>query len=381
MKAYLYCSYTGSPVGFVMGVTEKLDDGKWSPMNMNGIPKDIRGCFEHAIFRNAAGNFVFPKPEGESGDRWIILLKNITYELPESENNLTYYINIAFETADRAEYEKWMGPADMDNLGERVASCLDITKSSDFGYVVKENNLSSLVESSLRAIPKEIAAKSLENCCLEFVPRLPSTERKNFIRTFAPALLPCDLVDFQGNSGWCFVKKKLKTPLGKYATAIGVAIVILAGIWIMLPADKKKFSAHQASVASKLIQEEQIRKNLKLVLHTQNQHLKILDASVFLGDNNNGQPAILLLANNQLERNIIDYLNSNGKIKFIKQSDPPVRYEENGKEFRENIFYGELILLNLNQKLPIFIIDGNNNIFKKNQTEPYEIQCKIEKND
>lgn len=383
VKAYLYCSYTGSPVGFVMGVSEMLVDGNWSPMSLNGISKDIRGCFEHAIIRNAAGNFVLNKPDGETDNRWILLIKNLTYKLPETEDNFTYYINIALETTDYKEYEIWTGQADVDKLGERVASCLDITKSSDFGYVIKEDNLSSLVDSSLGAIPREIATISLKNCCLEFVPRLPNVERSNFIQTFVPTLLPCDLEDIHANPGWCFVKKKILNRQIKYGVVAGIALLIIAGIWIMMPGEKKKPATPSDSsiISSTETQEEQIRKKLRKIVNSQTPHLKTLDTSVFFNGSNDRLSALLLLDKNQLEAEINDYLNNNGKIKIIKQADPVLNYDENIKDFKENILYSELLLLDLNQRLPIFIISDKNNIFKDNQLELFDIRCKIEKND
>lgn len=379
MKVYLYCSYTGSPVGFVMGVTERLSVGKWSPLNMNGIPKDIRGCFEHAIVRNAAGNFVLHKSESAPDDRWIILLKNITYRLPESEDNITYYINIAFETTDKSEYEKWIAPTEEDKLGERVASCLDITKSSDFGYALKEENLSELANSPLSALPQKISDQSLENCCIEFIPNLPKTEREIFIHDYAEGLWPCDLENITEYAGWCFVKKKLMTTRRfKYGVAAGLAVIILLGLWMMTPKEKKKHpTSPVAEISLEDSQKEQIKKNLKN-LSSENRHLKILDALVLLESAKESLSAILLVNENQLNNRLLDYLNDNAMKKVIKRSDPADMYDENIKNPGENVFHGELLLTGLNQKLPIFIPAGRNNFLKEDQVNVYEMQCKVE---
>lgn len=256
MKIYSYCSYTGSPVGFIMGCASKTESGTFSKLDKDGIPGDIRACFENAIIQNAAGNLNI---KAGTRARWILLLKNIEYRIIDDENRFTWYINMAFETDSRAEFERWIIPA-MD-LGKKISQCLRVDKANAFGLTLDDTALTSLMAGPLadKQIPAAVASEIENGCCFEFQERLPEAAREKFLAENVLRNQSFNLSSLSGasNLGWSVASEKKKLPAkmpihtrSKKKLAAGLAAAFLIALclgWLMSTGENPEVTAQKSS--------------------------------------------------------------------------------------------------------------------------------------
>lgn len=230
MRIYLYNSYKGSPVGFIMGMMESRPDGSFSPLIRSGIPDQVRNCFEDGLIKNVFGNLNIFYKEAVA-PAWLLLLKDLECVAAGSEEDIKWYINIAIETDEAAELESLLGPGGADNTACHVADCLEIDKGNPFGYVVSGRELSELLNAPFASgvVPQSVRESFRSGCALDFQKALPEARQREFLNKFLSPSSPFELsqIDSSANQNWVLAEKKSPLP----RTGI---LLILAGIFLIL---------------------------------------------------------------------------------------------------------------------------------------------------
>lgn len=254
MRIYLYNSYKGSPVGFIMGMIEGHPDGSFSAMTRSGIPAQVRNCFEEGLIKNVLGNLnIFYKDS--SSATWLLLLKDLEYAVPGSEEEIKWYINIAIETDDPDELENWLGPGEAGNAACLVAECLEIDKSNPFGFGVSEQKLSGLLKKpfAAAAVPQPVKESYRRGCALDFQKALPEDRKREFLKKFlSPSnrfgLSPIDSI---ANKNWVLAEKKSPLPrIGLLAILSAIFLSLIIILMLALQARAKGGSGGDQRLAA-----------------------------------------------------------------------------------------------------------------------------------
>lgn len=150
MKLYYYCSYTESPVGYILGrLNYDSCQTKNYRLSKENIPPLIRKCFESGIIRRAVG--ILPS---ESKSTYFLLVKKLTAKTGEGNDALNYYLNLALETEERAEFDNWLRKetTTAEELADAIKLTIELDQTSDFGFTVRCSELKSLVQHSFRSL-------------------------------------------------------------------------------------------------------------------------------------------------------------------------------------------------------------------------------------
>lgn len=240
MKIYFYCSYTGSPVGFIMGSMSQLPQGQWSDLSKDGISNEIRACFEHGIVKNAVGR-ISSLTSNSYARKWVLVIKNITCPDIHSDRPLTWYINIALETDSQSQFETWIKRGVNIELCEKLSCILTVDKNNDFGYTIDRHELSNIIDASLASttLPNKVASVALDDYAIEFTPNLPYKNKQQFVKKYLPFLLPYKMKEM--DSWTIFEKKTLKISKGSQLV-MGAILLVLVGSTILMTVrgEKKK---------------------------------------------------------------------------------------------------------------------------------------------
>ena len=98
MKVYSYCSYEGSPCGFILGSFTFNTDAEFKQSDTISLNNDETNPFIQTIFEYGSIDFVFGKLH--NNEPYKIIIKNI-----DQKNSKPYlYMNFAFETDNKEEY-------------------------------------------------------------------------------------------------------------------------------------------------------------------------------------------------------------------------------------------------------------------------------------
>lgn len=148
MEVYYYCSYKGSPVGFILGKLSGVNEAEDTRMlSKNDIDPLIRECFELGMVRKAYG-LLPQKP-----DHYFLLLKKLVTK--GGGDDLDYYMNISFVTDDQKQYQEWMkmdSEVTEDTIAQAVRETILLDRESDFGYKIKSKPFANLVEKNFGSI-------------------------------------------------------------------------------------------------------------------------------------------------------------------------------------------------------------------------------------
>ena len=163
IEVYYYCSYTGSPVGFILGRVSY--DGTSTACNLSRkeISPFIRACFESGNVRNAFGILETSGMEAES-PKYFLLCKNLRAAGQGPHEPAEFYLDIAFVTDNREEYIALLkkGPATTREIADRVRDTMVLNDSSPFGFTIRGEQLVQLVQTplgSLFDVPSEFTEK------------------------------------------------------------------------------------------------------------------------------------------------------------------------------------------------------------------------------
>lgn len=164
MDVYYYCSYTGSPVGFIMGKLDKLsgvcEADALLELNRKDIEPFIRKCFERGLVRNACGRLSKKTAESEEPEqRYFLLFKDLVAN--GGQDDLEYYLNIAFVTENPEEYLRWLDVGETvttDTIAQAIRESISLNRKSDFGYDVSGRGLAALTKMKFGSLLGECRA-------------------------------------------------------------------------------------------------------------------------------------------------------------------------------------------------------------------------------
>ena len=149
MDIYYYCSYTGSPVGFVIGKIQNIFSEKHGlELDDKNINPFLRICLENGVIRKGCG--VIPQNLNRDIKYFLVHKSSMPVALPLN-TSVQCYINIAFLCDTKDEFVKifntWYSmPEDVSN--SVVASTIEIDHGAKFGYNVNRNRLVEILNQS-----------------------------------------------------------------------------------------------------------------------------------------------------------------------------------------------------------------------------------------
>lgn len=159
MEIYYYCSYTGSPVGFILGkLSDTYEAEETVELSEVGIDPLIRRCFEQGMVRNACG-ILTQEPR-----RYFLLLKKLVAR--GGRDSVEYYLNLAFVTESQQQYQQWLDQDDTvtaDTIAQAGRETIVLDQESDFGYKVRSMSLSKLAKMRFGALLGKCRMAALED--------------------------------------------------------------------------------------------------------------------------------------------------------------------------------------------------------------------------
>lgn len=158
MEVYYYCSYTGSPVGFILGKLSNVRETE-EPLELSEEQIDplIRSCFELGMVRGACGLLT------EEPKSYFLLFKKLVAR--GGQDALEYYLNIAFVTEDQQQYLQWLdvdGTVSKD-VAQACRETISLNRKSDFGYDVNGRSLAALTKMKFGSLLKNCRTAALED--------------------------------------------------------------------------------------------------------------------------------------------------------------------------------------------------------------------------
>lgn len=152
MNVYYYCSYTGSPVGYILGRIPddaiKSSSEKFSLQN-DEIPSLIRKCFEQGLVQRSFGR----TPEGE----YYLLVKKLTANGTGTNSSIKYYLNFAIVLGE-GEKEKYRNLLRNENkateqeIANFIRDTISLDPDNDFGFTVNCEKLNKLLNRSFYSL-------------------------------------------------------------------------------------------------------------------------------------------------------------------------------------------------------------------------------------
>lgn len=158
MEVYYYCSYTSSPVGYILGkLTDPSEEGALA-LRADRIDTMIHHCFEAGMVRNACGLLT------QAPQRYFLLLKKLTVH--GSQGSPDYFLNIAFVTEERQEYARWLENDDTvtaDTVAKVGQATMMLDQNSDFGYKIDGKALTKLTKMKFGSLLGKCRATALDD--------------------------------------------------------------------------------------------------------------------------------------------------------------------------------------------------------------------------
>lgn len=159
MDIYYYCSYTGSPVGFILGKLSNAHEVE-EPLALSGekIEPLIRNCFELGMVRSACGLLT------QAPKRYFLLFKKLVARGGRDE--LDYYLNIAFVTENQQQYLQWLDEDNTiteDAIAQAGRETILVDRESDFGYKVSGKSLEVLTKMKFGSLLRKCRVAARED--------------------------------------------------------------------------------------------------------------------------------------------------------------------------------------------------------------------------
>ncbi len=164
MDIYYYCSYTGSPVGYILGcLTYNPNQSANYTLSRKRIPPVIRRFFEYDTVCNAFG--ILPAEPKQ----YYLMMKNLTAKGDKNGEAPEYYLNLAFVTQDVDEYKRLLraGGGTSEDIAVMIKDSMELDRTSDFGFTIRPDRLKKLVKGSFRSVFESSGALERVNTFLE----------------------------------------------------------------------------------------------------------------------------------------------------------------------------------------------------------------------
>lgn len=147
MDIYYYCTYSRSPVGYVLGtLAYHPNQSSNYELKEENIEPLIRKCFEQGRVQKGFG--LLP-----NSSKYFVLVKSLDAE-GTTDEDADYNMNIAFVTKDRETYRNLLreGNDQKQGIANALKETMEINRKSDFGFTVRPRKLNELLEKSFRSL-------------------------------------------------------------------------------------------------------------------------------------------------------------------------------------------------------------------------------------
>lgn len=146
MEFHSYCSYDGSPAGFVYGVTNIVSNEieTTETLSLNKGTNDfLKHCFESGLVRRVQG--IIPRTKNN-----VLLLKNLK---AYGEDGIRRYMNFALVYGDDEKkfLPKRISPSIADVLSQELAKVIIVNHHNEFGYQLNTRLLQTFIFEKLKA--------------------------------------------------------------------------------------------------------------------------------------------------------------------------------------------------------------------------------------
>lgn len=240
MEIYYYCSYTGSPCGFILGKYAFDSDVTRVPtLSSEKIDPLIERCFEYGVVQKAFG------PLLSETNRRFLLVKDLNFR---DADNTRFYMNIALVTEKMDQYERWMkkGPS-KEAIDELCRQTIVIDRTSKFGFKVDGAYLTKLIDCSFGSLFTPVASNATgEGPFFEL--SSASADLKEAALDLGLSDSTKELTRVPDGGSWAYLAKKKKsrpsnsvrphqkhtiTQKGKYGLLIlaALALLLILTIW------------------------------------------------------------------------------------------------------------------------------------------------------
>lgn len=166
IKAYIYCSYKGSPVGFKLGsiIYDAARQDDYIPVS-DGISPFIRCAFEQGFVRRMYGRI--PEP-GEG--RYVLLAKKLEYA-PSGGNKAKLYMNFCFEFDDFDDFQRFsnnfLAMEDGDRAEKSASFILPDSAVQEFALKIRAREFNAFISELLGENNAGLAA--IDGKCGEYI--------------------------------------------------------------------------------------------------------------------------------------------------------------------------------------------------------------------
>lgn len=161
MKVFYYCSYTGSPVGYIPGgFTYSPGQTEDYRLSSENIPQLIRKCFELGTVRKAFGVL----PTHSEMPEYFLLIKKLVAKEDEKGSSFEYYLNFALTTKNEKEYRGWLqkDKETDEHIAESIKRTMNLDRTSDFGFTICSQELDKLLKVSFGSLLEDVSIEGQE---------------------------------------------------------------------------------------------------------------------------------------------------------------------------------------------------------------------------
>lgn len=242
MEVYYYCSYTKSPVGFRLGMVDtEHANGEICELSTENVHPFIWKCFSSGIIRRACGQI---PQENKQDSRYFLLMKSRDSVIIDE---VEYFINFAFVTSRKQEYEAWFqGSAENEStVLQAIGTTMILNGRSEFGFSVRTDGVCALAGKSYRGLFAGISP-STEDTYLKAVSS--KTRQSQLLDTL-------DLAGYDAQRlnqvNWVCIKKKQPARTAWLIAAIAAAAA--AALLLLLSGVGKNTESSSAEMAQEVL--------------------------------------------------------------------------------------------------------------------------------
>ncbi len=226
MEVYYYCSYTGSPVGFILGKLNDVSEAEGTrTLNKEHLEPMIRQCFELGMIRKACG-LLTQEPK-----RYFLLFKKLIAR--GGQDGLDYYLNIAFVTESQQQYLQWIDEDKLvteDTIAQACRETILVDRESDFGYKINSKSLAMLTKMKFGSMLGKFRTAALEDG-IYFELSAPNTDTDDVMKALGISNTSQYLEQIPEDGNWVrLIKKKAKS--GRFLIWILLLLAAMV-IWML----------------------------------------------------------------------------------------------------------------------------------------------------
>lgn len=147
IEVIYYCSYTGSPVGFLMGklmYNPNQHENYVLSTEFGLIDPTIRKCFENGMFHAAIG--VLPN---NGSNLYFLLIKKLLSKGKTETAPDNYYLDLAIITKNKNTFSQWIkNGSSPQEIADAIRDTMEIDGHNDNGFTVRPHELNNLLDKS-----------------------------------------------------------------------------------------------------------------------------------------------------------------------------------------------------------------------------------------